>query len=183
MRFESVETLYTMEKVIIMNKHSVLEKSILTAVILAALTGGVVLAKSELTLTDTDGDGVISAEEIMAVRQAHKASVLAEFDVDGNGELSRAERRAMQDARYESAVGKYDADGDGELSRDERRTAKNARRANIERMLDVNGDGVLSDEETVGMDQLKEQRGDRKHGSHGAKHGQKGGDRAEQSEF
>ncbi len=169
-----------------MNKHSVVEVGVLTAVVLAVLTGGAVLAKSELTLTDTDGDGVISAEEITAVRQAHKASVFAEFDVDGNGGFSRTERRAMQDARYESAVEKYDADG--ELSRDERRTAKDARRANTERMLDVNGDGVLSDEEAAGMNQLKEQRGDRKHGkNHSAKHGQKagrkGGDRAQQSEL
>ena len=154
-----------------------------TAIALAAATGifsGAALALSPVALTDTDGDGVISAEEITAAREAHRAAVLSEFDTDGNGELSRNERRAMQDARYEESLVKFDADGDGELSREERRAAKQDRRAQTEAMLDVNGDGEVSAEESAGYDAVKSERGG-KHRKH-AKGGRDGGKRGNSDE-
>lgn len=157
-----------------MKKQTVVKQTTLCLVIAAALAGGLALAKGGLTLSDTDGDGVISAEEITLAREAKKASVLLEFDTDGNGELSRNERRAMQDARYEEMLTVFDADGDGELSRQERRAASEAQRAATVSMLDVNGDGELSAEESAGMDQLKAERGDHKHGKRA---GKRGGDR------
>ena len=116
----------------------------LAVAIAAVLFGGTSLAADKVEFTDTDGDGVISAEEITAAREVNRSTILAEFDVDGNGELSR----------------------------DERRAAKDARRAAVETVLDVNGDGELSDEETAGIEQVKEERGEKKSGKRG---GRKGG--------
>ena len=76
-------------------------------------------AAADLTLVDSDGDGVISAAEIQAAHDARKAAILEQFDTDADGELSREERRAVRDARHAAALESFDADGDGELSRAE----------------------------------------------------------------
>jgi len=122
------------------------------------------MAMDPVKLTDSNGDGVISAEEITQNRESFKAEVLAEYDADGNGELSRLERRAMKDDRYAQAVANFDTDGDGKLSRDERKAAKQAKRAALEVQLDVNQDGVVSDAERAGFDELHEGRDKKRHG-------------------
>ena len=144
-----------------MSKRITIKSLAITSAVAAVLVSGGVFAKGNLTLSDTNGDGVISAEEITAARAASKADMLAQFDTDGNGELSRTERRAMRDARYDAMLLEFDADGDGELSRDEKRAAKEARRASVQTMLDVNGDGEVSAEESAGWEQVKEERGDK----------------------
>lgn len=144
-----------------------------------AFTGSVfsgsLLAITPPTLTDLNGDGVISAEEINEIRQAHKADMLNQYDADGNGELSRLEKRALKDAHYDAALVEFDADGDGELSREERRAVREARRAAVEAQLDVNQDGVVSDEERAGFEQVREARGERG-GRSGKKRGKFGVD-------
>lgn len=90
---------------------------------------------------DTDGDGVVTQEEIDAVRAAE----LAEFDADGDGTLSLEEYQALWLARvYERMVDdfqKLDADGDGQITVEE----FNAMLANIVERLDQNGDGGLGE--------------------------------------
>lgn len=145
-----------------------LKSTIVSTFIATSLLSGAAMAMSVTELQDTNGDGVISAEEITAAREAAKAEKLAQFDTDGNGELSRNERRAMKDARYNAMLVDFDADGDGELSRDERRAAKDARRAALEAQLDVNGDGELSAEEAAGMEQVKAEGGKKRGKKRGA---------------
>jgi len=152
-----------------MKKQATIKSSILTAAVVTGLFTSAVMAMTPVQLTDADGDGVISAQEIADARDAKKAETLAQFDADGNGELSRDERRSMKDARYESMLSQFDADGDGELSKEEKSAAKDVRRASTDAMLDVNGDGELSAEETAGIEQAKDERGDRKKGKRGGK--------------
>ena len=137
------------------------------ATLVAGMLIAPVMAMDSIKLTDSNGDGVISAEEITQVRDKHKAAMLQQYDADGNGELSRLEKRAMKDDRYAEAVANFDTDGDGELSRDERKAAKQARRAAFKAQLDVNQDGVVSDAESAVFDELREGRGWKKR--HGKK--------------
>lgn len=142
-------------------------KKLAIASLLAAALGTITVTQAaSYQLSDTNGDGVISAEEIRAARQAHRAEQVALYDTDADGELSRDERRSMKDARRAEMLSQFDADGDGELSREERRAAKDARRATMEASLDVNGDGELSDAEMAGFEEIKE---DRKSGKRGKK--------------
>jgi len=153
----------------IMSIQKHIKSTIVSSFIATSLISGAALAASSTELQDTNGDGVISAEEITAARDAGKAEKLAQFDADGNGELSRDERRAMRDARYDAMLLVYDADGNGELSKDERRAAKDARRATVDVQLDVNGDGDVSAEEAAGMEQVKAERQDKRGGKRGKK--------------
>ncbi len=137
--------------------------NILSTVLLAGLVTTTAWAATPV-LTDTDNDGVISAEEIQAAREQAKAARLTQFDTDGDGTLSDDEKSAMKEARKAERLSLNDTDGDGRLSRAERRAAKAARRAAIETQLDVNQDGVVSDAEGAGFDQIREERKGRKHG-------------------
>lgn len=133
------------------------KKATLNTSAAAVLAGLIVVpawAFSPANLTDTNGDGVISAAEIREVRRAEKA----QYDANGDGELSRDERKAAKQARRAAMVSAFDSDGDGELSRDEREAAKEARMAEIEAQLDVNGDGTVSDAERAGYDEVKQDR-------------------------
>lgn len=150
-----------------MNKQNKMKTSIISAIAATGLFAGVAMAMTPVELSDTDGDGVISAEEITSAREASKAAKLAQYDTDGNGELSRDERQAMKDARKQVALENFDIDGDGELSREERRAAREARRAEVQAMLDVNGDGEVSDAEAAGYESVAADRGGRKGGKRG----------------
>lgn len=114
-----------------------------------------------VALTDTNGDGVISAEEIREIRQSARAQMISRFDSDGDGELSRAERKAAKEAYKTARTAAFDVDRDGRLSRVERKAAKEARRAAIELQLDVNGDGEVSAAERAGFDEVKNDRPER----------------------
>lgn len=149
----------------------------ISAVAAACLVSLSAIAASGPELVDLDGDGVISAEEIVQIRDEYKQILLSAYDTDGDGELSRDERSAMRMARETEMLNTFDTDGDGELSRDERRAAHEERRAAMETQLDVNQDGVVSDEESAGFDSVKSERG-RGHGrDHGRDHGgERGGE-------
>ena len=120
---------------------------------------------------DADGDGLVTAEEIEAARDAR----FAEIDADGDGSVSQEEFVAHAGARAsDRAVRMFerlDADGDGMLSRDA--IEAQGRRGPGERMisrLDSDGDGAVSAEEfEEGRDRMAERRG-----MHGDKHGGKG---------
>jgi len=139
-------------------------------IVLATLLSSPLLAKPHATLTDFDGDGVISADEIKQAREARRAAAIIEFDTDGNGKLSREERKVMKQSRRAARIAEHDTDGDGALSDSERQVAKAARRAAIEQQLDVNGDGEVSAIERAGFEEVKAARGDKKRGK-GHKHG------------
>jgi hypothetical protein len=141
-----------------------------TSIVTASVAFSSVGHAAGYELSDLNGDGVISADEIRTIKAAHRAQQLATYDADGNGTLSRDERRAMRDARYDEMLSMFDSDGDGELSRAERKAAKQARRSAREASLDVNGDGEISDAEKAGFEEIKAERGTRKHGgAHGKK--------------
>ena len=78
---------------------------------------------------DTDGDGKLSPEEVMAIRAARQAEMLKKYDKDGDGKLSDDEKMAMQadmEAKRKALLEKYDADNNGKLSPDEIKTARDA---------------------------------------------------------
>ncbi len=103
------------------------------------------VARSEALLEqfDTNEDGVVTQDEIDAVRAAE----LAEYDTDGEGTLSLEEYQAYWLSRlYERMVDAFqhlDADGDGEVTIDE----FNAGLANIVERLDASGDGALGEDD------------------------------------
>jgi len=132
-----------------------------TAIALAGLISVPVWAFTPASLTDFDGDGVISAAEI---KQTRKAQMITEFDTDGDGELSRVERRAAKKAMRAARIAAFDSDGDGALSDSEKTAAREARMATIESQLDTNGDGVVSDAERAGFDQVMSERKERVRG-------------------
>lgn len=72
-----------------------------------------------VSVTDTDGDGTISAEEFAAAAKAQKDTMLATYDTDGDGVLSRTERQAAT----------LDTDKDGKTSQAERQAAHDSQKA------------------------------------------------------
>ncbi|WP_221031596.1 EF-hand domain-containing protein [Actomonas aquatica] len=101
---------------------------------------------------DTDGDGVLNAEERGVAHQAM-------MDKRQNGE--RPGREMMRNMRE-----RFDADGDGRLSAEERATADATMRAeavNRPRLMariDTDKDGVISDAEwTAHRDALRDRMG------------------------
>lgn len=148
-----------------MNKDSkslIRSAIIATGVVVAGLSSGQLLAQDKVILTDLDGDGVISAEEIRQIRENLRNSMLDTFDTDGDGQLSRQEKKAIMKARRAEFVSLHDTDGDGELSREERKQAKAARMEVIMQQLDTNGDGTVSDAERAGFDEVKADRKSRR---------------------
>ncbi len=115
---------------------------------------------------DTNDDGVISAEEIVAVQ----AERFKRIDRDGNGEVTLQEIADMQDAARQarrdmrasrgiSRVGGFveaDADNNGSISAAEFAAIPHPR---LER-LDANDDGDISREEVEAMkQQMRDRRG------------------------
>ena len=86
---------------------------------------------------NTDGDGIVTQEELNAVR----AEELATYDANGDGVLSLEEFQALWLAHlFEQMVDQFqalDADGDGLITEEE----FNAALANILRRLNQAGDG------------------------------------------
>ena len=104
---------------------------------------------------DTDGDGMLSLEELQAGPEAR----FARADIDGDGTITRDEMEAQAMARAAAAVERFfeanDADGDGAVSEAELAEAQDTRHAErreemaarIFGRLDADGDGAISAEE------------------------------------
>ena len=132
---------------IIMSKRTC-PSTLAVATLATALAAGA-FAGAPVNLTDTDGDGVVSAEEIRTQAETRRAAQAAQYDTDGD--LSRTERRAAGDARRDA----------------------------VEAQLDVDGDGTVSDTEAAGFDQIRQaMREEGGRGGHGSRHdGERGGKR------
>lgn len=110
------------------------------------LGGGI--GEEMMATFDADGDGIVTQDEIDAVRLAE----LAEFDADGDGTLSLEEYQALWLSHvYERMVDAFqelDADGDGQVTDEE----FNAAFANVVARLDQNEDGGLSADDRPDFD-------------------------------
>ncbi|MFN3846626.1 MAG: EF-hand domain-containing protein [Paracoccaceae bacterium] len=123
---------------------------------------------------DADKDGKITQAEIDAYRAAQAKA----FDTDGDGLLSAEELSAMHlqnvtaraSDRAARMIERMDTDGDGKLS-----AAEMAVRPMAGRMfdrLDADKDGALSEAElAAARDRMTERRGDKRGEKHGEKRG------------
>jgi Ca2+-binding EF-hand superfamily protein len=122
---------------------------------------------------DTDGDGMLNAEERDAMANSFRQRMTERFDTDGDGVVSIEEQFAarrefmLNSRRGERMRDQFDADGDGTLNEEEL-AAMNAeldareaeRMAEIVAQYDTDGDGEMSIEETIAMQdqQFQERR-------------------------
>jgi Ca2+-binding protein (EF-Hand superfamily) len=114
---------------------------------------------------DTDGNGLISADEFAGIGVGH----LIEADTDKDGELSVAEIKAAMDKQREERMAemfkrRFDVDGDGKITVAELKDRQDKRFA----LLDANNDGSLSREEFA---KARDMMG----GRHGGRDGPRGG--------
>ena len=95
---------------------------------------------------DADGDGGVTQEEIVTMRETR----LSEFDANSDGSLNLSEYQALWlDAMRERMVDQFQAhddDGDGLVTVEE----FNERFANLVKRRDRNGDGVINADDTKG---------------------------------
>ena len=112
-------------------------------------------ATARFAATDTNGDGALSAEEMIAAAQ--------------NGQDDRLERRVSR------MIERLDSDGDGSLSASEMAARGGDRMQKMFERIDADGDGALTEEEFA---QMRERGGERGKGGHGGKGGQ-GGERGQ----
>jgi hypothetical protein len=75
--------------------------------------------KQRLAPADTNGDGVLTAEELTAHRDGKKAARKAAMDTDHNGEVSQNERDAFRTEKQKQHFAKMDKDGNGQISQTE----------------------------------------------------------------
>lgn len=123
-----------------------------------------------LTQMDANGDGAITMEEISLFH----ANQFEAADTDGNGALSKEELLAARDkARSDRAaagmdrmISRLDENGDGEIGIDEQKAGDRMTRM-FER-LDADKDGTISAEE---LKEAKAKRGGRGGKRHGKGHG------------
>ena len=137
---------------------------------------------------DANADGGITMDEIEAAMAARAAERFAEADTDGDGALSAEEMlaRASEDRaarmadRIADRIEKIDANGDGVLQLEEMQARADDRRGpSPDRMFnraDADDNGSLSAEEFA---QAQERMSDRRprggHGGHGGHGGRNGG--------
>ena len=77
---------------------------------------------------DSDGDGVLSREEVSAAATARTEDALAHFDrtdADGNGVVTQSERRR-------NAFNRMDSDGDGLITKGELKKVRSERRRKMQ---------------------------------------------------
>ena len=120
-------------------------------------------APNALKKLDTNGDGVLAAEEVLPMREgggganqsAEMVTTLFSFDSNKDGKLSKDE----VPERMQGIFARADADKDGFLTRDEltKTTATQERRGpggpppdKMFQALDTNRDGALSEAEIAG---------------------------------
>ncbi|MDE0588989.1 EF-hand domain-containing protein [Halocynthiibacter sp. C4] len=106
-------------------------------------------ARFNIEEIDTNGDGMISQEEIAA----HQAARFKAMDTDGDGKISSEEMAAQADKkraerkenRSERMIKALDKDGDGLVSEEEMQARSMG--DDMFEKLDTDGDGLLSMEE------------------------------------
>lgn len=135
--------------------------------------GGFGAEAPEFGQLDTDGDGLLTQEELQSSMQAMAAERFAEADADSDGALSVDEIIAMeQRMRAEAMIARLDTDGDGLLSQEEmtarmqQQAEANAdRRARMFDRFDADDDGAVSEQEYQTalsfLQQMGEGRGER----------------------
>ena len=69
-----------------------------------------------LAQTDTDGDGVVSADERAARVERRMEEMKKRMDLDGDGTVSDEEVATARRDRAQNMFGRLDADGDGKLT-------------------------------------------------------------------
>jgi hypothetical protein len=95
---------------------------------------------------DTDGDGVISAEEREAEHQRRMAAMKQRLDTDGDGKVSDEERAAAFHMRADEMRTRLDANGDGKVTADELAAGRRMRGLTMQE-IDTDHDGDVSAEE------------------------------------
>ena len=136
---------------------------ILTAALALAATT-VIAAPHMLERADSDGDGMLSLQEMQAAHSARAAEKFEKLDANADGlisddelEAAHAERRDKRKARRGGAHGieKFDGDGDGYVSLTEFTDVHTGRLQQRFTELDANADGVLTEDE---IQDAREQR-------------------------
>lgn len=125
---------------------------------------------------DTDKDGKVTKEEMMAFRQSRVAGT----DADGDGFITaeelaahmKAQMDARIDERAKARVAAQDANGDGKLSAEELVAPPMPTR--MFDMMDADGDGAISQEElTKAHEMMRDRMGGKRDGrgdGHGMRH-------------
>lgn len=111
---------------------------------------------------DTNGDGLITLEEM----QAAAAARTAEIDTDGDGfvsaeELAEIAKRDVSD-RVAKMLERRDENGDGQVSLEEMQPSAERQERMFER-LDEDGDGAISEEELASMKKFGKRKGGHRH--------------------
>jgi hypothetical protein len=88
-----------------------------------------------LTMSDPDGDGVVTRSEFLVDVDAR----FARLDVNKDGKISKDERPGGEDGRGARRMSRIDTDNDGAISLDEQHAQANRR---FDR-LDTNADGKI----------------------------------------
>jgi hypothetical protein len=99
--------------------------------------------QARVASADTNRDGVLSADEMRAAWQAHRAEIRAQMDTDRDGTISDAERSAFREARFTQRFARLDANGDGVVTAAE----VGAQRWQFVGRADANGDGAVTRDE------------------------------------
>ena len=149
-----------------MTQTKILAVILATAGALAATTAmakpgcGGMGPKMQFEALDADGNGEITKAEM----QAHKASRFSDSDSNGDGKISteellaKAQERAAK--RVERMISHLDKDGDGMLSQDEMAN-RGGRHGDMFKRADSDGNGTISKEE---FEQARQHRGGKHHG-------------------
>lgn len=121
---------------------------------------------------DANADGSITLAEVEAARTAGAGERFAATDTNGDGALSADEliaaageaREGRMAERVATRIERADTNGDGVLQADEIQSRGEGRGPNVERMfdrVDANDDGAISEEEYAQLDGGVHQRGER----------------------
>ncbi len=119
-----------------------MKKTLSAALLGATLFAGNAIAAPQdrpggdlLTMSDTDGNGVVTKAEFLADVEAR----FAKLDANKDGKISKEERPGGGEGRGGRRMGRIDTDKDGAISLDEQRAQANRR---FDR-LDANSDGKV----------------------------------------